>query len=381
MKKVISGSKRRAGPVLLAALAALAILASIAAASGEGARVLLAFRHIHGYWLLPAIACQGAVYVCVGGIIAAGLSGAPRKPAPPYLLYAAFAFLFANRALPGPAIAGLAVLTWLLGRRGIAASAAHAAAAVFYLADYVSFFILGAVSLYALAPRLPLPILRLVEVAGSLVLLGLIAAAVFTITLRKTGGMERATESEDSLSGTETGEPAPSAGSDAKAERRPPFSGPRGHWERWTLRPAVSTSISRMRDAWTGFMEQWRQVAAGPGPIGAACAMGLAMHCFEAMTIMCAARAFGSPIGFTAAAAAYVTANLAAIVSFLPGGAGFFEGAMIATLCYGAKTSIAAAVATAALYRLLSIWLPAPSLAGLVSRAPGLTAEIDDAHR
>src|SRR5437764_128133 len=56
LKTVISSSKRRAGAVILAGLAAIIILAGVAAASGQGAHLLLAFRHIDAYWLPPAIA-------------------------------------------------------------------------------------------------------------------------------------------------------------------------------------------------------------------------------------------------------------------------------------------------------------------------------------
>ena len=377
MKTIISGSKRRSWAVLLAALAALSILFGITAASGEGARVLLAFRHINGYWLLPAALCQCAVYACVGAIIASGLSGNARKPDAPYLLYVAFAFLFANRALPGPAIAGLAVLTWLLGKRGIAVSMAHAAAAVFYLADYVSFFVLGAIALYSLAPHLPLPLQRIIAVAGSLILAGLIAVTIFTIALSRNNGAVKPKSDRGEAEACK----GQSAGKVANEERGHTISGLRKRWPRWTERPGISKSIIRIQGAWTGFIEQWQKISARPGPIGIACIAGLFMHSFEAATLMCAARAFGSPIDFTTTAAAYVAANLAAIVSFLPGGAGFFEGAMIATMCYGAKMPVAAAVATAALYRLLSIWLPAPSLLGLISQAQeGLTAEVDNTH-
>jgi uncharacterized membrane protein YbhN (UPF0104 family) len=53
-------------------------------------------------------------------------------------------------------------------------------------------------------------------------------------------------------------------------------------------------------------------------------------------------------------------------VSFLPGGVGFFEGAMAAALNHLGHASLGAALAATLLYRFLALWLPLPIVLGLV---------------
>ncbi len=294
---------------------------------------------------MGALACQCGVYFCVTAILAAGLSGLRARVNTGYLLYAAFAFLFANRALPGPAVMGLAALTWLLGRRGVKSSVAQAAAATFYLADYLSFFALGMAALFSIAPRLPVSILRLVEIAGSIVAVGLLGAGGLTLGLRAGKGAWIESRLE-------------------ALARRP------GH-------PLLARAAAGLHTGWEQFALRWGEVARHPGAILGATACGVAMHALESATLICAASAFGAPLDFLTAATAYVAANLAAIVSFLPGGVGFFEAALIGTLHYGAGMPLGIGMAVAALYRLLSLWIPAPSVAGILRQIQRPPAEAD----
>jgi uncharacterized protein (TIRG00374 family) len=360
LKTDIKRSRRRTAPVLLAGVAAFLILIVAMAASGQSAHVLLALRHARAGWLIGAAACQCGVYLCVAAILAAGLSGLKTRIAAGYLLYAAFAFLFANRALPGPAVMGLAALTWLFSRRGVEPAVAQATAATFYLADYLSFFTLGIVALFSLAPRLPVSILRPVEIAGSIVAAGLIAVAALTASLR--------------------------AGKGAWIESRLEVLTQR------TERPLLRRAAGKLHGDWAQFARRWGEVSRHPWSILAATGSGLAMHALESATLVCAAYAFGAPLDFLTAATAYVAANLAAIVSFLPGGVGFFEAALIGTLHYGAGMPLGIGMAVAALYRLMSLWIPAPSVTGILRQAQALPAEaggaqvrqlpaeVDDAH-
>jgi uncharacterized protein (TIRG00374 family) len=171
------------------------------------------------------------------------------------------------------------------------------------------------------------------EIAGVLIAVGLAAAGAFTWNTRGGAGKEV----ERLLAG--------GAGS--------------------RYRP-IARAAETIQRGWAGFAARWSEIAGHPYALGAACTAGLAMHAMEVATIVCAGRAVGAEIGAMPVAASYVAANLAAIVSFLPGGAGFFEAAMIATLCTAGHITLAHAVAVVAIYRLLSIWLPAPALAGLL---------------
>ena len=334
LKIGISTLKGSIGPAIVAGAVGFGVLALIAAATGESSRTLQSLGHVDVRWVVAAISCQVGVYICVAAILKIGLGESGHKVAGPYLLYGSFAFLFANRALPGPAIAGLATLTYLLRRKGVDAAAAQAAAATFYLADYISFFVLGLGAMFVIAPALPLAMIRVLEVAGTIVVLGLSAVALASRSLQ----------------------------SKHRVALRRVYARLELRSEHPRFKRALKLAASGMR----AFSERWKTITGNPRSLVYACGAGLAMHGFECFTLVCAGRAFGARIPFAPAAGAYVAANLAAIVSFLPGGVGFFEASMVTVLKLGAGLSMPVSLAIAALYRILSIWAPAPAIAGLL---------------
>ena len=90
------------------------------------------------------------------------------------------------------------------------------------------------------------------------------------------------------------------------------------------------------------------------------CGWALLMHLCEVATLVLAVRAFGGDVPFSVAAAGYVAGNLGAIISFLPGGAGLYEGGMITALHAVGGLPIALSLAATLVYRLLTLWLPMP---------------------
>ena len=296
-------------------------------------------------WIIGALVCQGAMYAAVGGVLQSGLDAAapdtPRLPPLP-LVGTAAAFLWTNRALPGPAVAGLATLMFLLGRRGISPGAAQAAAATFYLSDYISFTGLSVVLLLTLALGGRLGGLHpaVLGFAMALVLASLFATVLL---LRSPVLVSRVAEQ--------------AVGSLARVLRR----------------TDGADLVRRVRGLIDGFYDRWQTISAHPTALGSACAWSLLMHGFEIATVFCAVRAFlpSAAAGALAVAAGtgYVAGNLAAIVSFLPAGIGFFEGAMGASLHFIGGIPVGPAALATVLYRLLSVWLPLPFVLGTARHA------------
>lgn len=291
-------------------------------------------------WVLGAVLCQIGVYGGVAAIIAVAVRACGERAAFGYLVFVAFAFLFANRALPGPAVAGLATLVFLLRRRSVSASAAQAAAATFYIADYAGFFALALLALMALLhsggaaalhPRVLIPAILTVAIGA------VCALAALRSRDRLTRLAERVTLRAMTL----------------------------------LRRSSAQETSQRAGAAASSFHARWTEMTQAPGPLAAACGAALLMHAAEVGTLLCAARAFRAPLAPAAAAAGYVGGNLAAIVSLLPGGLGFFEGAMTVTFHRLGGMPPADALGVTLLYRLLSVWLPLPVLLGVVREAIG----------
>ena len=329
-----------AGVVVLLLCALWYALAPLA---GAGRAALPLLVRARGAWVAGAAACQGMVYVCVAGMVQAGL---PRRASRRGLVGAGAAFLWANRALPGPAVAGVATLTLALGRQRRAPfppADAQGAAALFYVADYVSFFALAAGLVVALGlrpggVRASLPLSALLA-AGGVVLAGALGAWWVLRSPRQVAGL---------------------VGRIAPVLVRPL----RGRWAGADDAPAHAVG------AVTAFYLRWQALTQKPGPLAAACLWGLAMHTAEAGTVACAVGAFGvNTPPFAGAGAAYIAGNLAAMVSFLPAGLGFFEGAMGATLHLIGGASVAQAGLATLLYRLLSVVLPLPFLLRVARQA------------
>ena len=323
----------------IAGLALLTLCALLLAPGArEAARALPALSGVDPVWVLAALLCQGLVYGSVAGILAAALGALDQPVSLSFLLQTGGAFLWANRALPGPALAGLAVLTFLLGKQNVPPAAAQAAAATFYVADYAAFLALALVALGAQAASGRLSALHPALLGLAL---GVIAAGVCAALLvyRAPETARRWAERSAHRAGNLLRRPAP---------------------EVWAARAGRATEAVYAR---------WRALAQRPRALLGACLWAGAMHLGEAATLVCAARAFGARVPFGVAAAGYVAGNLAAIVSFLPGGLGLYEGAMVGALHALGGAPLAPALAATLLYRLLSVWLPAPIALSATRRA------------
>jgi uncharacterized protein (TIRG00374 family) len=277
------------------------------------------------------------MYVAVAGTLRSGLLAAT-DDAPPLdikLVGTSAAFLWTNRALPGPAVAGLATLIFLLGRRGVSAAAAQAAAATFYLSDYISFTALSVFLLLLLALHGRLAGLHpaILGIAMALVFASMFATVIL---LRSPGLVGMVAEKSGRL------------------------------FARLLRRRDGDAVAGALRGTVDGFYERWRTISTHPTALLQACAWSFAMHVFEIATVLAALLAFGSyaarsgALLAVASGAGYVAGNLAAIVSFLPAGIGFFEGAMGASLHLLGRAPIGQAALATLLYRLLSVWLPLP---------------------
>lgn len=312
----------------------------------EAAGALPLLTRVRPGALTDAVLFQMLVYGCVAAILRVGLrasrgtAGGERETVPGCfaLARAGAVFLWVNRAVPGPAVSGLAALTMLLGRGGgVEAPRAQAAAATFYLADYAAFVVLALVALVLLGAGKDWGTIHPIPLGAALTLI-VSGTALAVFALRRTPRVARII---------------------AGAARRAACLLRHPH-------PAV------WGEAVTGFAERWRAVSARPGPVCAATAWGLVMHGAEVATLAAACRAFGANAPAGALAAGYVAANLAAIVSMLPGGAGLFEGALVGALHARGGVALAPALAATLLYRLLSVWLPVPfGLSALRAAAAG----------
>ncbi|MDQ2686949.1 MAG: flippase-like domain-containing protein [Armatimonadota bacterium] len=325
----------KAGKVILGVLVLAGFALVLAPNVGEFSKIAPVLTRLRMGWCVGCVLCQGLVYLCLAGMLRAGLGTAPRVSWA-FLTGVSVVFLFANRALPGPALAGLMTLVFLLGRRGVSAASAQAAATVFYLADYVSFFALALLSLGL--------ILRTSQVAD--LHPALLGAALGVILIVATGAWAL-------LRSPRAVRVLVMRGALIWGRRRPDPQ-------------ALADAAAAAADA---FFDRWRLLTARPGSLTWACVWGLGMHLAETLTLVCAARAFGVGLPPGLAAAGYVTGNLAAIVSFLPGGVGFYEGAMVTTWHSIGGVPVAAGLAVTLLYRLLSVWLPLPFVLGTVRQA------------
>ena len=360
--RVPSSSRRRGIVILVVGVLAVVLAYALVPQAGALRAIIPLLSHVRPAFFGLAMLCQMGVYGCVALILRSGLGAVTTPqtesegmPGAKTLLSAAAAFLWANRALPGPAVAGLATLIFVLGRdreKPVSAAAAQAAAAVFYVADYVGFIALGLLTVLGClllsrypgqnSPTTALPILPAALAAG-LIFLGIVG--VFFV-LRSPIGVRRV------------------------AERL-------AFWAMTLLRrPEPTRTTKAAGQAIDQFFLRWQAVTAQPGALTAACGVALVMHLLEATTFVGAVWAFGGPPNTAAglravvgASAGYVAGNLAAIVSFLPAGLGFFEGAMGTTLHLVGGIAIPTAATATLVYRFFSVWLPLPAVLGTARQA------------
>jgi uncharacterized protein (TIRG00374 family) len=297
---------------------------------------LTQLRRVRPAFLLLAAMAQCGVYVCLGLILRQPLNVLKYRTGVLELAADAFCFLFANRSLPGPAVAGLAVLGVRLGRRNIPSRAAHTAAFVFFAADYAGFLPAVLLTLVKVLQDTPAgSTLRIMVQVGIVAIVAGTVAFVLVLGRLDVGGL--------------------------LARRFFEWLGGRFKSERlfkWGERAEIGL-VHRG--------EALAQVSSSPGMLYRALIWSMGMHACEIATIWLVARGAGTSISLLDASSAYVCGNLASIVSFVPGALGFFEAGSIASLTVISHVPWMIAVIVTIGYRALSLWIPAFSVAGLVT--------------
>ena len=284
--------------------------------------------HCRWEWIGAAALCQVGVYLTIAGVFGVSIAALGKRLPASTLLLTSMAFLFSTKAF---AVAGLATLVLLLGRRGVGADIAQAAAGTFYLADYAGFIALT-VGVYFSGGVAG-------ESAHSLIasFALLVCGVAFILIMLSAPKPVTAFVDRVALGGA-----------------------------RLLRRPDPDHIAGKARSVTESFYGRWTELARRRRVIAATTVLALAMHLCETGTVVCCARAFSAPIGVGPAAAGYVAGNLAALVSFLPGGTGFFEGAMAASIGRLGHVPLAVALASTLAYRALALWLPLPLVFGVV---------------
>ena len=320
-------------------LVALIALGAVVAPSLRAAfSVVPLLKHPRWPWFFAALVCQMLMYLCVAEILAQSLA-AFRKPVSLKSLYLpAVVFLFANRAVPGPAIAGLASLVYLLGRRTIPPTDAQVTAGCFYLADYVSFsgvIVFAGIFVIASNSEKTGSAWPYLLACGIIFLLGIVTIIAYghaeTLIKGCVGVIRR-----------------------LETMARPKSGG------------AFSITVNGLLG---DLYHQSQALIRDPAVLASLVGTGLLMHTLETLTLICAARGFDARLSFGAAASSYAAGNLAAIVSFLPGGVGLYEGAMVSVLHTLGHVSLPVAGATTIVYRLLSLAFPFPFALNVIRHA------------
>ena len=290
-----------------------------------------ALHHFSPLWVLGCLMAQAGVYLCLSEILAVSLSALGYHSVPrQYLLTTGSAFLLANRAIPGPAVAGLAILVQRLKREQIPAEAGQTVAAAFFGSDYAGFILLAVLALPFLAAGGHGGVLHPALLLAGLTVI-LLAASLLIVAYRVTGLLEKIAGGIGRLLAFLRCKPARA---NVWADKGKAF---------------VASFRARIADLVTD-----------PKRLLLVCGWALLMHVCEVATLALAVRAFGGDVAFSVAAAGYVAGNLGAIISFLPGGAGLYEGGMITALHAVGGLPIALSLAATLVYRLLTLWLPMP---------------------
>jgi uncharacterized protein (TIRG00374 family) len=313
--------------VAVASIVALILIIHLGWAQMKVAAAL--HRHWDLRWLVAAMLAQLLVYTCIAAMFKLNLGSRSKTLPVMFLLYVAFAFLFANRALPGPALMGVATLVYLLGKRGVTSTNSSAAAAAFYFSDYAGFFVLIVAVSAPLFLDQPNHSIRIVYLISVLIVIAFGAFAVWAIV--------RPMKAVDLL--------AKSARSLVRA-------------------PKFQQYLTRLLDTARRYILTFRDnimlSMRPPMKILAFVALSIGMHAAEIATIVFGASAAGLTITVPVAAASYVAGNLASIISALPGAVGFYEAGMIGTMHGVGHIPYGDAAVCTLTYRLLSFWAPMP---------------------
>ncbi|HEY3413612.1 MAG TPA: lysylphosphatidylglycerol synthase transmembrane domain-containing protein [Armatimonadota bacterium] len=243
-------------------------------------------------------------------------------------LRATFLLIFVNRIVPGPAATGPAAMYLILGRRGLDKTRAAFVGPMFYAVDYAAFFLLLLLGVLS-------AILNRQDVRSAVAAIPIVGVAVVVAwaALRMWRRPERVrrflTRWRDALNATLAG---------LRLKARLPANGP----------DHVAETVAGMRD----------RLDRHPGIGWKMGFAGVAMLLSDVVTMALCLSAFGYSPSVSTALLGFCLATVGAIISFLPGGLGTFEIAMVAGFgSLGVPRPVALAGTLA--YRIIATWLPA----------------------
>ena len=243
-------------------------------------------------------------------------------------LRATFLLIFVSRIVPGPAATGPAAMYLILGRRGLDKTRAAFVGPMFYAVDYAAFFLLLIVGVLsaALNRQDVRGAMAAIPVAGIAVVIAWIAVLAWRRPDRVCAFL---TKWRDVLNRVAGG---------LRLKARLSADGP----------DHVAKSLTEMRD----------RLKRQPGIGWKMAFAGTAMLLSDVAAMALCLRAFGYSPTLPTALLGFCLATVGAIVSFLPGGLGTFEIAMVAGfVSLGVPKPVALAATLA--YRLIATWLPA----------------------
>lgn len=259
-------------------------------------------------------------------------------------LRATFLLIFVNRIVPGPAATGPAAMYVILGRRGLDKTRAAFVGPMFYAVDYAAFFLLFIAGvLCALLNR------QDVRTASAAIPVAAVSVCISWVALAawRRPDLVRVflARWRDALNRLLAG---------LRVKARLPEDGP----------DHVARALLEMRD----------RLEHHPGIGWKMAFAGTAMLLSDVVTMALCFRAFGNAPSVSTALLGFCLATVGAIVSFLPGGLGTFEIAMVAgftSLGVPKPVSLAATLT----YRVIATWLPA--LLGVFASGELTTASVN----
>lgn len=267
-------------------------------------------------WLLLGLVGQALFYLGVGATLCRALRATGGRATLKAATRSGLLYFFLGRGLPGPSVVALLLLIRSLAAQGSTTGQAAAAVSLFCFIDYASSFALAGVAAVWVA-------------LGAGATVGLLVLAYLLPTAWRLWG------------------PHPRGG--------PPL--------RWPspLLTALPRRLQRGRVG--GHLEKAEVVWARLKRDGSApqhlLALGVGLHLGGLLTLACVFRALGEPVPWGALPLADVAGNVGAVLSFLPGGLGAYEGSVSLVLA-GAGVSWSLALTAALVYRAFTFWMLIP---------------------
>lgn len=290
--------------------------------------LLEAIRLLHAARSVPiagALACQCLYYLFATLTVNQCLRLVDFRLPFSQALRSTFLLIFVNRIVPGPAATGPAAIYVILGRRGLDRTKAAFVGPLFYAADYGAFFVLLLIGVLAAALRR-----QDVRPAAAAIPVAAVACLVTATVGRVWYRPDRLRRFLVRWRGT--------ANRFLPAQLHIGEAGPAN----------VANEVTVMRD----------RLRLYPGIGRGLAAAALAMLTCDVLTMAFCFSAFGYTPPPSTALLGFCLATVGAIVSFLPGGLGTFEMAMILGFV-GLGSPKPVAVAATLVYRVIATWLPA----------------------